>query len=165
MEINANPKQGGDLSMVISRRSPLPQLSTLPSLFNGRNLFEGWSWPDRLSAPLDVQRTDEGYRIEAALPGFRPDDIEITLEQGTLTISAKRSEEKKTERGQYLHREVYSGSFIRRVVLPSEIKAEDISTSFEDGMLTVDVKYDSRATAVKIPVGAAETQELPSSTT
>lgn len=150
--------------MVINRRNPWTQLSTFPSLFNGRNLFDGWSWPARLSAPLDVQRTDDGYRIEAALPGFKPDDIEITLEQGTLTISAKRSEEKKTERGQYLHREVYSGSFMRRVVLPPEIKAEDISTRFEDGMLTVDAKYDSGATAFKIPVGPAETQELPSGT-
>ena len=155
--------QGGELSMAISRRSPLPQSRTLPSLFSGRNLFEGWSWPERLSAPLDVQRTDEGYRIEAALPGFKPEDIEITLEQRTLTISAKRSEEKKTERGQYLHREVYSGSFMRRVVLPPEIKAEDISTRFEDGMLSVDVKYDSGPPAVNIPIGAAKTQELPTS--
>jgi len=163
MEINAIAKQGGELSMVINRRSPWTQLSTFPSLFNGRNLFDGWGWPERFSAPLDVQRTDDGYRIEAALPGFKPDDIEITLERRTLTISAKRSEEKKTERGQYLHREVYSGSFMRRVVLPPEIKAEDISTRFEDGMLSVDVKYDSGPPAVNIPIGAAKTQELPTS--
>ena len=72
--------------MVLSRLSPFVRISTLPSLFNG------WSSPERLRAPLDVQRTDDGYRVEAALPGFRADDIEITLEQGTLTISAKRSE-------------------------------------------------------------------------
>lgn len=143
--------------MVLSRLSPFVRISTLPSLFNG------WSSPERLWAPLDVQRTDDGYRVEAALPGFRADDIEITLEQGTLTISAKRSEEKKTERGQYLHREVYSGSFMRRLVLPPEVKAEDIATKFENGMLTVDVKYASGSNAVKIPIGAAETPELQSS--
>jgi len=142
--------------MVLSRWSPLTQFSMLP-----RSLFDTWSWPERLSAPLDVQRTDGGYRIEAALPGFKPEEIEITLVQGTLTISAKRSEEKKTERGQYLRREVYSGSFMRRLVLPADVKAEDISTKFEDGMLTVDVKYDSGTNAVKIPIGAAKTQELP----
>ncbi len=143
--------------MVLSRLSPFVRISTLPSLFNG------WSSPERLWAPLDVQRTDDGYRVEAALPGFKADDIEITLEQGTLTISAKRSEEKKTERGQYLHREVYSGSFMRRLVLPPEVKAEDIATKFENGMLTVDVKYASGSNAVKIPIGAAETPELQSS--
>src|SRR5215471_2498235 len=143
--------------MVLNRLSPVVRFSTWPSLFNG------WSSPERLWAPTDVQRTDDGYRIEAALPGFRADDIEITLEQGTLTISAKRSEEKKTERGQYLHSEVYSGSYMRRLVLPPEVKAEDIATKFEDGMLTVDVKYAQGGNAVKIPVDAGKTPELQSS--
>ncbi|HKA49490.1 MAG TPA: Hsp20/alpha crystallin family protein [Candidatus Dormibacteraeota bacterium] len=125
--------------------------------------FNGWSSPERVWAPLDVQRTDDGYRIEAALPGFRADGIEITLDQGTLTISAKRSEEKKTEQGRYLHREVYSGSYMRRLVLPPEVKAEDIATKFEDGMLTVDVKYAQGGNAVKIPVDAGKTPELQSS--
>jgi len=150
-------KQGGDSKMVLSRLSPFVRFSSLPSVFNG------WSSPERLWAPLDVQRTDDGYRIEAALPGFRADDIEMTLDQGTLTISAKRSEEKKTERGQYLHREVYSGSYMRRLVLPAEVKAEDIATKFEDGMLTVDVKYAQSSNAVKIPIGATKTPELQSS--
>lgn len=144
--------------MVLSRLSPFVRFSSLPSVF-----FNGWSSPERVWAPLDVQRTDDGYRIEAALPGFRADDIEMTLDQGTLTISAKRSEEKKTERGQYLHREVYSGSYMRRLVLPPEVKAEDIATKFEDGMLTVDVKYAQGGNAVKIPVDAGKTPELQSS--
>lgn len=144
--------------MVLSRLSPFVRFSSLPSVF-----FNGGSSPERVWAPLDVQRTDDGYRIEAALPGFRADGIEITLDQGTLTISAKRSEEKKTEQGRYLHREVYSGSYMRRLVLPPEVKAEDIATKFEDGMLTVDVKYAQGGNAVKIPVGAGKTPELQSS--
>ena len=144
--------------MVLSRLSPFVRFSSLPSVF-----FNGWSSPERVWAPLDVQRTDDGYRIEAALAGFRADGIEITLDQGTLTISAKRSEEKKTEQGRYLHREVYSGSYMRRLVLPPEVKAEDIATKFEDGMLTVDVKYAQGGNAVKIPVDAGKTPELQSS--
>jgi len=151
-------KQGGDSKMVLSRLSPFVRFSSLPSVF-----FNGWSSPERVWAPLDVQRTDDGYRIEAALAGFRADGIEITLDQGTLTISAKRSEEKKTEQGWYLHREVYSGSYMRRLVLPPGVKAEDIATKFEDGMLTVDVKYAQGGNAVKIPVDAGKTSELQSS--
>ena len=144
--------------MVLSRLSPFVRFSSLPSVF-----FNGWSSPERVWAPLDVQRTDDGYRIEAALAGFQADGIEITLDQGTLTISARRSEEKKTEQGRYLHREVYSGSYMRRLVLPPEVKAEDIATKFEDGMLTVDVKYAQGGNAVKIPVDAGKTPELQSS--
>ncbi len=143
--------------MVLNRLSPFTQLWARPSL------FDGWYSPERMWAPLDVRRTDDGYRIEATLPGFKPEDIEVTLGQGTLTISAKRSEEKKEEPGRYLHREVYSGSYLRRVVLPRDVKAEDISTAFEDGMLTVAVKYDFAGDTVKIPVQSATTPELASS--
>ena len=143
--------------MVLSRLSPFTALSIWPGLVNG------WNSPDRVWAPMDVRRTDDGYRIETALPGFKPEDIEVTLDQGTLTISAKRSEEKKAEQGRYLHREVYSGSYMRRLTLPRDVKAEDISTVFENGMLTVEVKYDVARNAVKIPVTAANTPELASS--
>jgi HSP20 family molecular chaperone IbpA len=52
---------------------------------------------------------------------------------------------------------------MRRLALPRDVKAEDISTVFENGMLTVDVKYDLARNAVKIPVAAANTPELASS--
>lgn len=145
--------------MVLTRWSPFTRPTMLPSL------FEGWFTPrwSTYQAPLDVQRTGDGYHIETPLPGFKPEDIEITLEKGLLTISAKRSEEKKTEQGQYLRREVYSGSFMRRLSLPSEVKPEDIVTSFENGMLTVDVKHVAASDAVKIPVASAKAPELPAS--
>ena len=145
--------------MVLTRWSPFTRPTMLPSL------FEDWLTPrwSIYQAPLDGQRTGDGYHIETPLPGFKPEDIEITLEKGLLTISAKRSEEKKTERGQYLRREVYSGSFMRRLSLPSEVKPEDIVTSFENGMLTVDVKHVAASDAVKIPVAGAKAPELPAS--
>lgn len=145
--------------MVLTRWSPFTRRTILPSQ------FEGWlmpRWPT-YQAPLDVQRTGDGYHIETPLPGFKPEDIEITLEKGLLTISAKRSEEKKTERGQYLRREVYTGSFMRRLSLPAEVKPEDIVTSFENGMLTVDVKHAAASDAVKIPVASSKAPELPPS--
>jgi HSP20 family protein len=108
-----------------------------------------------LPAPIDVQRTEDGYRFEAALPGFKPEEVEVTLDQGTLTISAKRSEQKTTERGRYLRREVFSGSYQRRVALPPEVGADDVHAAFENGILTLDVHYETGAGAVKIPVGAA----------
>lgn len=137
--------------MMLARWRPFLQVSTVP------RRFEGWTpfATIPLRQPIDVQRTDDGYRVEAALPGFKPEEIEVTLERGTLTISAKRSEEKKTEQGRYLRREVYSGSFQRRLVLPAEVKAEDVRASYENGMLRVDVASAPTSNAVKIPIGAA----------
>ena len=138
--------------MVLSRLSPF---ATLPSLLNG---WEPFPTPV-FRAPLDVQRTEDGYRLQAALPGFKPEDVEVTLEQGALTISAKRSEDRQTEQGRYLRREVFSGSFRRRLALPAEVKAEDIAASLEDGVLTVDVKHTPESLAVRIPVAPAALPE------
>jgi HSP20 family protein len=141
--------------VVLARWSPFSQVSTVPSL------FEGWTPFARpaFRQPIDVQRTDDGYRVEAALPGFKPEEIEVTLERGTLTISAKRSEENRTEQGRYLRREMYSASFQRRLVLPAEVKAEDVRASYENGMLTVDVAHAPAGDAVRIPVGPAAQPE------
>lgn len=137
--------------MVLARWSPFGQVSTLPSVFQSWAPFA----TPAFSQPIDVQRTDDGYRVEAALPGFKPEEIEVTLERGTLTISARRSEEKKAEQGRYLRREVYSGSFQRRLVLPAEVKAEDVHASYENGLLRVEVPYAPASNAVRIPIGAA----------
>jgi HSP20 family protein len=137
--------------MVFTRWSPLLQIASVPSLFEGWTSFAAPAFRQ----PVDVQRTDDGYRVEAALPGFKPEEIEVTLERGTLTISAKRSEEKKTEQGRYLRRELYSGSFQRRLVLPAEVKAEDVRASYENGILRVEVAYAPASDAVRIPIGAA----------
>jgi HSP20 family molecular chaperone IbpA len=138
--------------MVLSRWSPFV---TLPGLLSG---WEPFATPV-YRAPLDVQRTDGGFRVQAALPGFRPEDVAVTLEQGTLTISARRSDEKQTEQGRYLRREVFAGSLQRRLALPPEVGAEDVTATFENGMLTIDVRHAPASKAVQIPVGAAALPE------
>lgn len=137
--------------MALTRWSPFV---TLPSL-------RGWDqFPvATFRAPLDIQRTEGGYRLQAALPGFKPEDVDVTLEQGTLTITAKRSEDRQTEQGSYLRREVFSGSYRRRLVLPAEVTAEDIAATLENGVLTVDVKHSPASTAVRIPVTPAALPE------
>jgi HSP20 family protein len=137
--------------MVLARLSPF----TLPGL------VAGWdSFPTPTARfPLDVQRTEGGYRLQAALPGFKPEDVEVTLANGTLTISAKRSEDRRTEQGRYLRREVYSGSFQRRLSVPAEVTAEDVQATLENGVLTVDVRHAPETRSVRIPVGAAALPE------
>jgi HSP20 family protein len=104
-------------------------------------------------APVNVKRTEGGYRLEAALPGFKPEEVEVTLDSGVLTISARHAEERKTGEGAYLRREVYSGTFQRKMTLPTEVTADDIKAGFENGMLTVDVALPPAAQPARIPVG------------
>ena len=139
---------------MLTRWSPFT-LATLPSPFDSRTRG---AWLVR--APMDVRRTADGFHLETPLAGFKPEDVEITLDRGTLTIRARRSEETNTEQGQYVRREVYRGGFVRRVALPAEVKAEDVSASFENGLLTVDVKSAPADQAVRIPVGQARQPEV-----
>jgi HSP20 family protein len=138
--------------MALTRWSPFV---TLPGLLSS---WEQLPAPT-FRAPLDVQRTEGGYRLQAALPGFKPEDVEVTLEQGTLTITARRSEDRQTEQANYLRREVFSGSYRRRLVLPAEVTAEDITAALENGVLTVDVKHTPGSQAVRIPVAPAALPE------
>lgn len=139
--------------MVLSLRSPF---ATLPSLFTA---WEPAFRPFLRPMPVDVQRTDHGYRFQAALPGFKPEEVEVTLERGTLTISGRRSEDERTEHGRYVRREVFTGSFQRRFALPSGVEADDVQATFENGMLTVDVEHAPESRSVKIPVGGAALPE------
>src|SRR5690242_9038366 len=56
--------------------------------------------------PVNIADTDQGYRIEAPVPGFRPEDVDVTFSDGVLTINARRREEQTRQEGSYLRREV-----------------------------------------------------------
>jgi HSP20 family protein len=87
--------------------------------------------------PVNIAETDDGYRIEAPVPGFRPEDVEITFSEGILAINARRSEEQTRQEGDYMRREVAFGNYRRQISLPGDVRADDIKATFENGVLTV----------------------------
>ena len=84
----------------------------------------------------DVTDTGDAYKLEAELPGFKKDDIQIDVENDVLTISAKRSEEKKDEKHNVVKRERFYGSFSRSFDV-SGINVDGIEASYTDGVLTL----------------------------
>ena len=84
---------------------------------------------------VDVKETKDEYVIEAELPGFAKEDIEIEYEDNILTITAKKNE-KKEEEGKYHVREIRTGKFTRKFEI-ERIDEEKISAKFVDGILTV----------------------------
>jgi HSP20 family protein len=136
----------------------LARWSPLATLLGPRTTGESFGTPAFRPA-TDVQRTETGYRLQAALPGFKPEEVEVTLDRGVLTVSARRSEERETEQGRYLRREVFSGSFLRRFALPEGVTADGVEATFENGLLTIAVAHAPASEAVRIPVGAAALPE------
>lgn len=105
--------------------------------------------------PIDVRETDEGFVIEAEMPGMRPEDTEVTLDGRTLTIQGHFGEQRHDDEGKgerYLVRERRSGSMVRSVTFPIAVDADKVSCTFEHGELKVTVPKAAESRARKIPI-------------
>lgn len=94
----------------------------------------------------DIRQTDLGYELEMDLPGFKKDEIQISLENGSLKVSASKNlDEEKKDEGKYIRRERYAGACERTFYVGDHLKQEDIKASFHDGILKVElVKPDEK---------------------
>ena len=89
--------------------------------------------------PLDVTTDADSVTIEAALPGIKPDDVDITVENGTVTISGKTADERTAEEGSYVLQEIRRGSFSRTVSLPNGLEPDKARATFENGILRLEI--------------------------
>lgn len=138
---------------LMRRTSPLGELVSLRQAMD--RLFEdsvvrprtwGVAGDGAASLPLDIASTTDALIVEAALPGVRPDDVEITVEDGTLTIRAESREEHQVTEGETLVSEIRRGSVSRAIALPSGLEPDKATASFEHGLLRLSIP---RAEAVK----------------
>jgi HSP20 family protein len=146
--------------VMLARWEPATEFTALNSAmdrmfrqFFGSTVLNGESGTPAYALPVDVAETEGGYRVQASLPGFKPDEVEVTASEGVLSIKAAHSEEKTEEKGRYLRREVFSGNYQRRLTLPTDVKAEEITAAFENGVLTVTVPRQPKAEPVKVAIG------------
>ncbi|HZS14241.1 MAG TPA: Hsp20/alpha crystallin family protein [Candidatus Dormibacteraeota bacterium] len=107
-----------------------------------------------MTLPIDIRQTEEAFVLEASVPGFAPEDVEVTVDQNVLTVQGSRKQESEEARGGWIRRERRTGSFHRQVVLPAEVRAEEITASFQNGVLTVTVPRAQKAQPKRIPVSA-----------
>jgi HSP20 family protein len=129
---------------IVRRPSPFGELMSLRSAMD--RLFEdsfvrpfGGSYDQLGTLPLDVTSTKDALLVEAAMPGIKPEDVDITLENGTLTIRGENREERKEGEGENLVREIRRSSVYRSVSLPSGLEADKATASFEHGMLKLTI--------------------------
>lgn len=113
--------------------------------------FEGWRNVDHAVADgptmqtgmmnTDVRETDKDYIVDIDMPGFRKDDVSLNLQNGYLTVSARRddSHEDKDCNGRWLRRERYAGSCSRSFFAGEDVKDSDIHASYKDGTLCLEM--------------------------
>ena len=85
----------------------------------------------------DVRETKEGFELDVELPGYKKDSITLELNEGNLTITAKKQEnkEEKDQQGRLIRQERYAGTMQRTFYVGEDITEEDVKAKFEDGIL------------------------------
>lgn len=108
----------------------------------------GGGWPS-----LEVSDSDKELRICAELPGLTENDVELSVDDGVLTIRGERRQESDDKARGYSER--YYGRFERRIALPGGVKEDEAKASFQDGLLTVTLpKAPEAAHGKRIPINA-----------
>jgi HSP20 family protein len=138
---------------IVRRPSPLGELVSLRQAMD--RLFEdsfvrprsfGLTGESAVALPLDITSSADALLVDAALPGIAPEDVEITVEDGTLSIHAESRSERQVTEGETLINEIRRGSFSRAVALPSGLEPDKATATFEHGVLHLSIP---RSEAVK----------------
>ena len=142
--------------MVLRRWEPLRELRTMEDTINrlwrgygGESAdptVEGWS------VPLDVVREGDKIMVHASLPGVDPENIDVSVEDSVLTITATTNADVEREDGEYLMRERRTGSFHRALRLPDTVDTERIQPGYKNGVLTITIPKAESKKAKRLKV-------------
>jgi HSP20 family protein len=136
------------MTTIVRRSSPQGEYMTLRQAmdrFFDDDVFRPLRWGNGAAEgprlPLDVTTTADALVVEASLPGIKPEDVEITVENGTLTIAAESRDERteKNDQGEVLVQEIRRGSLSRSITLPTGLEPDKANASFENGVLRLDI--------------------------
>ena len=138
---------------------PFPEMMSLREAMD-RLLQESFvRTPRRLMEPLlghelavDMYETDQEVVVRTAVPGVRPEDLDITIVGDTLTIKCKTEEDPEVKTEQYIRREMHCGAFSRSVTLPSGLETDKAEATFEAGVLTLTIPKAEEIQPRIIPV-------------
>jgi len=160
--------------MTVSRWDPFQDLLAIQDEMNqlfGRAVGQGSGRSqsqagERMWAPaLDISERKDAYVVTVEVPGIKADDLDITLEDGLLTIKGERRFTQESSEQQFHRVERRYGSFRRSITLPSQVQAEQIEASFEDGVLEVTVPKAEEAKPKKITVRAGGGRQVEGAST
>jgi len=123
-----------------SARSPLLKFD--------EKTFETGDW----TPTVDISENGDAFSVKAELPGVEKDDVNITVENGVLTIKGTKKS-KTEEKDEKMHRvECSYGSFVRSFTLPTSVKADDVEAEYKDGILNMTLPKSEEAMPKQIEV-------------
>ena len=107
---------------------------------------------------LDISERKDAYLVMVELPGVEPDDLQITMEEGLLTIQGERQFDQESSEQQFHRVERRYGAFRRSITLPAQVQAEQIEATFDNGVLEIVVPKAEEAKPKRIQVRPGRTE-------
>ena len=119
--------------------------------------------PARTGRPANLYESDEAYWVELALPGVKPDDVEITVQENVLTLKAKRNWQ-APERARPIWQGFGPAEWRQSFTLPGEVNPDRVEATLEHGVLRLQVGKADHARPHTIKVNAGRAAEIPEMT-
>ena len=151
---------------VLTRWEPFREFSTLQDRMN--RLFRD-SFGDREEAlttstfapAVDVYEDEHNITLKVEVPGIEEKDIDVRIENNTLTVHGERKFEKEEKEENYRRVERQYGSFTRSFTLPNTVDAEKVSANYEKGVLNIKLakKAEAKPKQIKVNIGGEKTLE------
>ncbi len=136
----------------VTRWDPFSDLSELRGGID-RVMNDWFDGRGRARMPeVDVVRDDGHLVVRADLPGIKPEEVKIEIENGMLTVSGHHEESSEEKRRHYLRRERRTGSFARSLPLPDGVEPADVTATTKDGVVEVTVPLPPTAPKEKITI-------------
>lgn len=141
------------------RRDPLSELKNMqedfnrvfsgafPRIFTGEDVLSG-AWSPR----VDIFEDQNSIVLEADLPGVKPEDFKLSIENYKLTLSGERKFEKEQQKENWHRVERSYGTFTRTFALPNTVNVEDVKAEFQEGVLRVSLPKREEVKARQIEV-------------
>lgn len=109
----------------------------------------GWTaW----TPAADLYESEDEFILELGLPGFRTEDVDVTVERGVLTVTGQRQAPERDEGRHYHVREHAFDRFARSFALPSSVIADDVTAELHDGMLVVRLPKVAEAKPIRVQI-------------
>jgi HSP20 family protein len=102
----------------------------------GEDVFTG-SFSGAFLPAVDIYQEGDNVIVEMEMPGVKTEQVDVSVENDVLTISAKKEEKKEVKKEDYYHKEIRKGSFSRSVILPMKVKGEESTAEVSAGVLRV----------------------------
>jgi HSP20 family protein len=135
----------------VARWAPFRELDELQTRL-GR-MFDQVSGGERAWTPaIDVVRDDGDLVVRAELPGIKPEEVKVEVEDDVLTVSGEHEESKEDEGKKYLRRERRYGAFSRSIALPAGVDAKKIKANTRDGIVEVKIPLPRQASKEKVEI-------------